>query len=133
MKGTLHRETYTKKQTLGTLTLTNGISTVFQGRTLELPWRDNQRNISCIPKGRYRVVPRTSQKFGRHYHITAVPGRSSILIHPGNFYFQIRGCVLVGDSYKDMNKDGLLDVVNSRETLDKLLQLAPEGFDLLIE
>lgn len=33
--------------------------------TLEDAWRDNERMISCIPVGRYKVKPRNSPKFGR--------------------------------------------------------------------
>jgi hypothetical protein len=53
--------------------------------TLELPWLDNKQMLSCIPGGDYRVVPRSSQRFGRHLHVTNVPGRGAILFHPANF------------------------------------------------
>ena len=133
MKGLLKRNTYSEKQTLGALTVRDQKGIVFKCCTLELPWRDNKRNISCIPSGTYRAAPRFSEKFKWHYHITGVTGRDFILIHPGNFYFQIRGCVLVGEDFGDINSDGIQDVVNSRKTFDKLLRLAPEGFDLEIQ
>lgn len=56
----------------------------FRCRTLEPPWRDNRPNISCIPAGEYECAWHYSRKFGWCYIINKVPGRSHILIHPGN-------------------------------------------------
>lgn len=50
-------------------------------KTIELPWRQNQRSISCIPEGVYQLVLRYSQRFGRHLLIKDVPNRSLILFH----------------------------------------------------
>ena len=132
MKAVLKRETYNKTQTLGKLTITDGTTVLLECVTLELPWKNNKRNVSCIPRGSYRVVRRNTPKFREHFHITQVPERYYILIHPGNFYYQTRGCVLVGQAYKDINKDGVVDIINSRRTFDTLLRIAPEGFDLEI-
>ena len=57
----------------------------FTAFTMELPWRDNRPNLSCIPPGRYRARVYESSHFGRVYHGLDVPGRTGILIHPGNF------------------------------------------------
>lgn len=132
MKALLKRFDYTEKQTNGVLTIFNESDTVFTCYTLELPDLCNAKRISCIPSGTYKVVIRFSKKFGKHFHITDVNGRSYILIHSGNFYTQILGCVLVGDSLLDINRDGVKDVLNSRKTLKKLLKLAPNGFELEI-
>lgn len=132
MKATLERLNKTEKQTLGILTLFEDDKEVFRCHTLELPWKDNQTSISCIPEGEYKVVPRESKKFKKHFHVTGVPNRSYILIHPGNYYTQIRGCLLPGDGLSDINSDGEQDVLNSTKTLKTMLNLAPEGFDLQI-
>ena len=132
MKATINRQPSGQNQTLGTFRLDTG-GEVYECKTLELSWKNNQRRISCIPKGSYKVVPRTSEKFGKHFHITNVPGRSYILIHAGNYHTQILGCVLVGQMHLDINNDGDKDVTNSRNTLKKLLELAPNGFTLCIE
>lgn len=68
-------------------------------RTMELPWRDNLRQVSCIPEGTYRAIWAKSPKFGMCYHLLAVPSRSSVLIHPANFAgeapfdTQLHGCI----------------------------------------
>ncbi len=57
-------------------------------RLLELPWRENEQSISCIPPARYWVDYLAESASGHYkdvYHITGVPGRSGILIHKGNY------------------------------------------------
>ena len=61
-------------------------------QTLELPWRDNQRRVSCIPPGVYQCRWRD----GLTVEIADVPGRSGILIHPGNRLDETKGCILPG-------------------------------------
>jgi hypothetical protein len=103
--------------------------------TLELPWLDNQKGISCIPEGEYEVVSRktpSSQFKYKHYHILDVPDRSWILIHGGNYHTQIKGCILVGSEWEDLNGDGYMDVVNSRKTLESLTDFLGESFRLKI-
>lgn len=52
--------------------------------SIELPWRNNERNRSCIPEGTYTLQKRFSAKHLWHLHLTDVPERSLILIHKGN-------------------------------------------------
>ncbi|WP_149913499.1 DUF5675 family protein [Sphingobacterium cavernae] len=133
MKAQITRKIKTARQTLGEFVLIDDKGNIiFKCKTLELPWKDNQKQKSCIPAGDYNVVPRTSQKFSKHFHILDVPNRDYILIHTGNYRTQILGCVLVGAEFKDLNGDGDLDVTSSKITLDKILSLAPKGFKLTI-
>jgi hypothetical protein len=94
---------------------------LFRCVTVELPWKDNQVRISCIPAGTYKVVPRRSPKYGEHLHILDVPGRSLILIHQANYVHQLLGCIAVGQSRADLNGDGLQDITASVATKNKLL------------
>lgn len=76
---------------------TNGLLTV-GGRkvcnTIELPWRNNMRSVSCIPEGRYRLRKRYSERFKWHIEIEEVPQRSAILFHPANYALhELRGCI----------------------------------------
>lgn len=79
----------------------------FAGQRLytgELPWHDNQPEISCIPAGLYTVQMRHSPKYGDVYEVTDVYGRSYILFHQGNFCgdlalgfrTNVLGCILLG-------------------------------------
>jgi len=93
----------------------------FQCFTLELPNKDNQKNISSIPNGEYEYFYRNSERNGEVLELLNVPGRTHIQIHAGNYISQIRGCILVGDGVKWLNYDKIPDVINSRNTLKQLV------------
>jgi len=62
--------------------------------TIELPWKGNERNVSCIPEGRYALAKRYSERFKWHIEIRDVAGRSDILFHPANYALrELRGCI----------------------------------------
>ena len=124
----LKRTKYLFSETLG-----EGSVGGFKFVTLELPWKNNQRKVSCIPPGTYKGVKRTSPKYGLHVHILDVPGRDLILMHNANFVTQLEGCVAVGEAIKDINADGTVDIANSVKTLKKLVSLLPDSFTIVIE
>ena len=62
--------------------------------TIELPWLQNQKQISCVPEGEYVLEKRFSPKFQWHLHLKNVPGRDLILIHPANdAKKELLGCI----------------------------------------
>ena len=124
----LERFKHQDKQTLSTWYLHNGVKLA----GLELDWQNNEFQQSCIPVGTYTVVPRTSKKYGKHFHVKDVPNRDMILVHVGNFHFDLLGCLAVGLKHSDANKDGYLDVVQSKDAMKKLLDTYPNGFELEI-
>lgn len=125
MQAILLRE-YGSNCTEGKLIIIDKGLVVFRCDTLELPNKNNQFQISCIPTGTYKVVANESKKFGKCYAVQNVPGRTAILIHSGNTTKDTKGCILVG------NQTGPGIVSQSRLTLQKLLSSCPEGFDLCI-
>ena len=72
--------------------------------TLELPWKGNQRSVSCIPAGLYNVRLRPARQSDTrdylHLLVEDVHNRSYILFHRGNTAKDTRGCILVGQNYK---------------------------------
>ena len=132
-KAYLNRVSETEEQTLGYFSLYDGLEKVFDSVTLELPWKANMRNISCVPKGVYKVVPRYSPKYKNHFILEDVRDRKYILIHSGNFNTDTRGCILLGNRFAQINADSLLDIAASRRTLDELLETCQgDGFELTI-
>ena len=110
------RDTFTDESTIGELFL-NGERFC---DTLELPYRDNQTSISCIPIGQYKVrlrLPRESAtRYYIHLLVQDVKDRSHILFHRGNTAKDSRGCILVGQGTQQ-------DIVyNSTLALDLLLK-----------
>jgi len=114
---------YQEDCTVGLLTYKD-----FRCFTLELPYKNNTKNISAIPKGLYPCNKTVSPKFGDCIAVEGVVGRSLIRIHKGNYTSQIEGCILPGDSLKDINNDGIIDVTNSTKTLRTLLDKLPAEF-----
>ena len=98
--------------TLGTATLQEGDNILFSFKTLELPYKDNQRGISCIPEGEYELRKNTWQlnKFGYHFDVLGCEPRQGVKIHSGNFTSQIRGCILPGSKHLFLNKDQIMDI-----------------------
>ena len=100
----------------------------FNCKTLELPWRENARQISCIPPGEYDVEMRLSNKYGRVYWVRRVPDRTYILIHSGNyagdkqlgFKSHVMGCILLGKHHGYLA--GQRAVLNSRLTVRSFMR-----------
>lgn len=131
---TITRERGNSKETTGSLVAQNGQST-FTCKTLELPWLNNAQDISCIPTGEYKVKWAFSPRFFKYmYHLQNVKGRSGIRIHVGNYYTDIQGCILLGNGFKDLNKDNVLDIVNSKITVEAFQKfMGKEEFLLVIK
>lgn len=119
-------------QTLGRFYAFDGIYQVFSCVTLELPDRENQTSISRVPAGKYTCKRRYSEKYGNHYILMDVEGREYILMHFGNYYTNTRGCILMGNDFADINKDGHIDVTSSKNTMKTLVNVMPEEFELTI-
>ena len=120
---TINRYAYLRGCTLGKLSFDD-----FDCYTLERPWRDNEVNVSAIPDGTYTAKRRHSEKYGHHWILEDVPGRSLILIHIGNYPKDSKGCILVG-TYAG---DGRPAVWQSRVTMNKLRVLLPDEFEIVI-
>ena len=127
----LIRDTFSKDSTIGELFI-NGERFC---DTLENPWLDNQRNISCIPAGEYPVrlrYPRESAtREYLHLLVQDVPNRDYILFHRGNFPKDTRGCILVGQGTQQ-------DVVNNSTlamdlVMKEILNLGGENINLIIK
>ena len=110
------RDTFSDESTIGELFL-NGERFC---DTLELPYRDNQRSISCIPVGEYKVRLRYARESATrnylHLLVEDVKDRSYILFHRGNTAKDTRGCILVGQGSQQ-------DIVhNSTLAMDLLIK-----------
>jgi len=94
--------------------------------TVERPWLNNQRSISCIPADTYLCKRVRSPKFGNTFEITGVPNRSAILFHKGNLSDDSHGCVITGEQFEPLNgKDG---IVASAHGFEEFLRRT-EGLD----
>ena len=90
------RDTFTKKSVIGKLYCGGE----FIAHTLELPWKNNEKGVSCIPEGEYKCRIRLARESRTrdyvHLLVQDVENRSYILFHRGNFPSDSRGCILTG-------------------------------------
>ena len=122
--------------TFGLLTLDDG----FQCYTIELPWRNDLADVSCIPPGMYICSWGNSPKHGPCYYVNGVPdGRTNVEIHSANFagdislgyMCQLEGCIALGTAVgKLYNQQAVL---NSKPTVAAFnADLNTESFTLTI-
>jgi hypothetical protein len=110
---TLFRYRFTEQYTLGVL------AGFF---TLELPWRDNKSNISCIPYGVYPISfikQSANKKFYDCYRVFDVLSRAGVLIHNGNLVEHTHGCILIGENIVMLK--GMPFLTNSKNSLRKFV------------
>lgn len=125
-----------RTETLGVIQLLQpGGFFVFCGNSLELPFKNNEPLISCIPPGEYLCAytqsPKATHDAGHpmfSYEIKNVPGRSGIRFDKANFREQLKGCIAIGAKFSDLNGDQITDITNSgftRSAFEKQMQYQP--------
>lgn len=97
--------------------------------SLELPWKNNEKKLSCIPEGVYKARAHSSPRFGHVYIILQVPRRSNILVHPlnvagdvtKNYKTQSEGCIGLGE--KEGRLWGQRAVLVSRPAVRRFMEI----------
>lgn len=100
MNITLTRSQSDDQCTRGTIELPDGTLLY----SLELPWKNNQKNVSCVPPGVYQLIPYTSIKHDSTWYLEneslgvggADAERSYCEIHSANWTSQLEGCIALG-------------------------------------
>ena len=101
-------------------------------KTIELPWKNNEKRISAIPEGTYQVRKRYSKKFDWHLEITGVKGRSLILFHPANNALkELNGCIAPVSYHTGEGKGAQSRAAFSR-LKEKVYPLLEWGFTVLL-
>lgn len=107
---------------------TNGIlrcEGTFLSYAIELPWKMNERGVSCIPEGKYFIDKRYSLKFKSHMQVMDVPNRTLILLHPANHAAtELKGCIA-----PVMKLSGPGMGLQSKVAFNKLKDLVYEAID----
>ena len=92
--------------------------------TLECPWRNNEKGVSCIPEGTYEVTRDNTGRF-QFYKVLGVPDRTDIEIHPANYVIhpesgrrQLEGCIALGMKF---SKAPVPAVWSSRDACESFL------------
>jgi hypothetical protein len=101
--------------------------------TLELPWVNNQNEISAIPKGEYTCYRVQSPSQGEVWQLQNVPNRKHVLIHAGNTTRDTLGCILVAQFFGKLQ--GNRAVLNSGTTFNQFMEVTRQvnRLDLTID
>lgn len=124
---TLSRFAYTPMGVFGTLQV--GGKRFY---TVERPWKGNEQGVSCIPAGSYQLRKRASEvvkkssrgAYQEGWEVTGVPGRTFIMIHPGNTMDDLEGCIAVGTGLGYVNNKW---AITNSQVAFKELMAALEG------
>lgn len=91
----------------------------------EREWRQNLPNVSCVPRGEYRLVPHDSKRYPRTWALEGLTvshwpdplkTRSTCVIHAVRSPSALQGCLSAASSIRE---DGTL--VGYNETTERLL------------
>jgi len=115
----LYRHWQDHNQTFGTFVVFNEKKMpIFSSACVERGWRNNKKNESCVPVGTYPITWERSPRFNMMlWELKEVPNRAECKVHPANTWQQLNGCIALGIKLKDINKDGYIDVTDSKPTL----------------
>lgn len=116
-----------KDGTFGALLIQGSVFCV----TLEPPDKDNQRNISNIPPGKYTCKRAVSYRFGNTFEITNVPNRTHVLFHAGNIADDTAGCVLLARKWGVLGDERA--ILNSGNTFKQFMQVMTNVDIFLLE
>ena len=120
---TVNRNDFYDTHTTGSLTVSSPLSNEsLNGVTLEPegPASTVANSNKCIQSGTYDVVPHHPISNQSSYEIQNVPGRTSVLMHVGNYRYDSTGCILVGTELTG-NCEGRI-ISGSSDMLNQLSQ-----------
>ena len=130
----LYRKPSTDEGTFGTWEALKESGEKFKCLSLELPWRDNQKEISCIQPRIYECVWAMSSRLKKEtYEVQGVVGHDGIRVHKMNwagdkskgFYSDSEGCIGLGES------EGPLKAPNGK--MQNALWGSKKAYDAFIE
>jgi len=125
----IRRTAFTEFGTFGII-IHNGIPFAL---TLERPWLNNERDVSCIPEGSYTCKRFHSSSHPDTFEVMGVQGRTGILFHKGNLMDHSAGCILIGEEFGVLN--GKPAILSSKKGFNEFMANmdAKTEFELIIQ
>ena len=111
---------FDQQASLGTFYVYEDSSQLFKCESLERGWVDNKNRISCLPELDTIIVKEYSDKFKTDlWELKNTGPRSECKVHWANFFWQLNGCIALGNNRKYIDGDLIMDVTSSRDTVKK--------------
>jgi len=119
---TLERFAYLYEGTFGHFTINDE-----DFYTVECPWANNEKFVSCLPESIYDLEPHESKKYGSVYALVnnelgithykeANSTRYACLMHVANWPKDVKGCIGIGKSIDII--DNKMQILDSRAALN---------------
>ena len=122
-------------ETISKRTRTIGIGEYqdFQFCTLELPWKNNKIDHSCIYHG-YHLAHKVEnhRKYKKCFYLPEVEGRSGIYVHSLSLTKNTLGCIGIGLGLRDIDDDNKIDLTGSALAIQRLWAMLPDTFTFYI-
>ena len=99
------------------LDVVNGVVSIYSCFALELPWKENKPQISCVPAATYPISIYQSPTKGEVLLLHDVPGRSYIEIHVANKPSELLGCIAPGTEFAAEDF-----ISNSRKAFNEIMK-----------
>ena len=92
---------------------------IFTCPCIERGDKGNQKNVSSIPPGEYKIVKEWSPRFNTElWELKGVPNRSEVKIHASNYWHQLNGCIALGTYLAKIDSDGYIDLGASKRAIN---------------
>jgi len=128
----LQRLTPPDRSELGTFgVIMNAFDMVPWCVTLELQWKNNERDISCIPAGEYECSVPKDADMDAVFRVKSVLNRTKITAHVGNYLMNTKGCILLGRAFSII--DGIPGIGYSRAACEMFIQKMGYGAEFTLE
>lgn len=97
------------------------MGTAFHCATLELPWKNNQTNISAIPVGIYSIRLGNFKGKYRNYELEDVPWRTAVEMHRANRIRDLLGCIGLGERARIDEINNKFWINRSKDTFEEFM------------
>jgi hypothetical protein len=122
----IYRFEKTDKGTISANLINTGDESFNQfGYNIELPYRDNRINVSCILSGFYPFKKIIRPNGEEAIEIQNVLNRTNVLAHSGNYMKDTKGCILPNISYSYTKETRTPYGITSRPQVKQILNALP--------
>ena len=100
----------------------------FRRATVELPWRGDEPNVSCVSPGDHQCIWAWSPRHGRNVYHILDPRRAGCELDIANWASELRGCVALGRKvawFAERGEYGVTNSGSSRRAFHRIMRGRP--------
>jgi len=121
------------KQIISTILFYDGFNNLLGTiRALELPMKGGELRNFTLGTGTYQAKRVLNEKYGICFEVHGQHESTGLLIRVGNFPFQTKACILVGQEIHEIDCDSNVDVTNSVQAIREMVSMCSNEFNLTV-